>query len=158
MYRYSITIPEPSADRLNYKRTLIVRDYEGFSGGMTERRWPISDGVTEITFETASKLDLGVQVLDAPSSHTSVRFENSTGSRHEELPVIPTLVSDNRTDAKHIGQIAYEAFRGDSTDYPPWEELSPECQEANRRAAQAVSDFTRGRFLPHTAEGYVEHG
>ncbi len=85
--KYKIKVPKPSAKRLESNRRLIIRE-SGFCHHL-DHEFIIPEGVDEFEFEFEFQDNdpyINAYVLDANVYYSwFVRYQNSTGSRVEEL-------------------------------------------------------------------------
>jgi hypothetical protein len=89
---YSVEVPEPSAKRMSFDRTLVFNFSSGWGGDYKEE-YKLLDEQKKLFFPIPDGYDniLELKCLDGVSFDVLVVFKNSTGSRTEEIRLAPKM-------------------------------------------------------------------
>ncbi len=88
--RYVVEIPKPSAKRLEDHRRLVIKHHTGWGGSIIKQTYELPVGEDMFEFELDYPIELrDPNLLDGNYHAFSIEYENSTGSRKEEIGVTP---------------------------------------------------------------------
>jgi hypothetical protein len=90
---YRVKIPVPKAKRMNLKSVVI--NYGSNWCGFTEQELQYKSGDTEVYFSLDSCYEwvTNSKVIDGDIFEIKAKFENATGSRKEDVRLVPEKIS-----------------------------------------------------------------